>query len=79
MKNIESKSNSANATQRHEARSFAHHYGAVKRHGAPERTLPVYAPLGWGVGQVLPHVRRAVRASAQRLDAAHLVRTPLAL
>ena len=71
--------NSANATRRHEARSFAHHYGAIKRHTAPERTLRVYAPLGWGIGQVLPHVRRAARAGAERLDAAHLTRTPLAL
>lgn len=45
------------------ARSYAHHYGAVRRAAAPERKLRVYAPLAWGV---LPHVRRSERLETQR-------------
>ena len=45
------------------ARSYAHHYGAVRRVVAPERKLRVYAPLAWCV---LPHVRRSERLETQR-------------
>ena len=69
----------ASAPRQSEARSFAHHYGAVRRVASPERTLRVFPPLGWGVDQVMPHVRRASRLSDLRHDGAHSTRIPLAL
>jgi hypothetical protein len=55
-------------TNHHEARSFAHHYGSVKRSASPERALRIFPPLGWGIGQVLPHVRRVERKSAEHAE-----------
>jgi len=69
----------ASAPRQSDARSFAHHYGGIGPVASPERTLRVYPPLGWGVGQVMPHVRRAARFSESRHDGAHATRVPLAL
>ena len=59
-----------------EARSFAHHYGEIKRASSADRLLRVYPPLAWGV---MRHVRRGLPRSEERIDELHLTRNPLAL
>jgi hypothetical protein len=79
MKIVHSTINGVAPNRTQPSRTFAHHYGSVKRHAAPERALRVFPPLGWGVGNVLPHVRRRMRADVADRAIEVAARIPLAL
>lgn len=62
-----------------QVRTVAHHYGSVKRHASPERALRVFPPLGWCVGNALPHVRRTAHGVIAQRALEVAARIPLAL
>lgn len=66
-------------TSAQRSRTFADHYGSVRRSASPARVLRVYPPLGWGVGVVRAHVQPTDRKSVAHNALDIAARLPLAL
>lgn len=80
MQMIQNTFNGKVVTQKaQQVRTIAHHDGSVRRDVSPERTLRVFPPLGWCVGNVLPHVRRNAHGVIARRAIESAARIPLAL